>query len=78
MLYLCNEHLVRADYGPNRIAHGSLDLLGNRVSSSGFESLFEPGNKAVPISLHGLAAGTYFARVVTAYGEVQTVKLVKE
>jgi len=54
------------------------DLLGNRVSSSGFESLFEPGNKAVPISLQGLAAGTYFARIVTAYGEVQTVKLVKE
>jgi len=54
------------------------DLLGNRVSSSGFESLFEPGNKAVPISLQGLPAGTYFARIVTAYGEVQTVKLVKE
>jgi hypothetical protein len=54
------------------------DLLGNRVSSSGFESLFEPGNKAVPISLQGLPAGTYFARIVTAYGEVQTVKLVKD
>ena len=54
------------------------DLLGNRVSSSGFESLFEPGNKAVPISLQGLPAGTYFARIVTAYGEVQTLKLVKD
>ncbi len=54
------------------------DLLGNRVSSAGFESLFEPGNKAVPISLVGLPSGTYFARIVTAYGEVQTVKLVKE
>ncbi|HZK76071.1 MAG TPA: T9SS type A sorting domain-containing protein [Candidatus Kapabacteria bacterium] len=54
------------------------DLLGNRVSSAGFESLFEPGNKAVPISLQGLPSGTYFARILTAYGEVQTVKLVKE
>jgi len=54
------------------------DILGNRVSSAGFESLFEPGNKAVPISLQGLPSGTYFARIVTAYGEVQTVKLVKE
>ena|SRR5665213_868605 len=54
------------------------DLFGNRVSSAGFESLFEPGNKAVPISLVGLPSGTYFARIVTAYGEVQTVKLVKE
>ena len=54
------------------------DILGNRVSSAGFESLFEPGNKAVPISLQGLPSGTYFARILTAYGEVQTVKLVKE
>ena len=54
------------------------DILGNRVSSAGFESLFEPGNKSVPISLQGLPSGTYFARIVTAYGEVQTVKLVKE
>jgi hypothetical protein len=29
-------------------------------------------------TLAGLPAGTYFARIVTAYGEVQTVKLVKE
>ena len=54
------------------------DILGNRVSSAGFESLFEPGNKAIPISLQGLPSGTYFARIVTAYGEVQTLKLVKE
>lgn len=54
------------------------DLLGHEVSGVNFESLFEPGNKSVPISLAGLATGTYYARILTAYGEVQTVKLVKQ
>ena len=54
------------------------DVLGQEVTSYGFESLFEPGNKSVPISLAGLAPGTYYARILAAYGEVQTVKLVKE
>ena len=54
------------------------DILGHEVASAGFESLFEPGNKSVPISLAGLPSGTYFARILTAYGEVQSVKLVKE
>ena len=54
------------------------NVLGNEVSSAGFESLFEPGNKSVPLSLMGLPSGTYFARILTAYGEVQSVKLVKE
>jgi hypothetical protein len=54
------------------------DVLGHEVSSYGYESLFEPGNKSVPLSLQGLPSGTYYARIMTAYGEVQTVKLVKE
>jgi hypothetical protein len=54
------------------------DVLGHEVGSAGFESLFEPGNKSVPISLAGLPSGTYFVRILTAYGEVQSVKLVKE
>ncbi len=54
------------------------DVLGHELSQPGFESLFEPGNKSVPISLAGLPSGTYYARIITAYGEVQTVKLVKE
>ncbi len=54
------------------------NVLGHEVSSAGFESLFEPGNKSVPLSLMGLPSGTYFARILTAYGEVQSVKLVKE
>ena len=54
------------------------NVLGHEVGSAGFESLFEPGNKSVPLSLAGLPSGTYFARILTAYGEVQSVKLVKE
>jgi hypothetical protein len=55
------------------------DLLGVQVSSSNtFENVLEPGNHAVPMSLVGLPSGTYYARIMTTYGEVQTVKLVKE
>jgi hypothetical protein len=54
------------------------DILGHAVLPTNFESLFEPGNKSVPLSLVGLPSGTYYARILTAYGEVQTVKLVKE
>jgi hypothetical protein len=54
------------------------DILGHALASSGFESLFQPGNKEIPISLASLPVGTYFARILTTYGEVQTVKLVKE
>ncbi len=54
------------------------DVLGHEVGSAGFESLFEPGNKSVPLSLAGLPSGTYFARIQTAYGEAQSVKLVKQ
>jgi len=54
------------------------DLLGNAVSSNGFEGVVESGTHSVPISTHNLAAGMYYARISTTYGEVQTVKLVKE
>jgi hypothetical protein len=54
------------------------DLLGHEVTSPGFEGLFAPGNHEVPLSLQGLPGGTYFARILTAYGNVATVKLVKE
>ena len=54
------------------------DLLGNVVASNGFESVLEPKNYSIPISLHGLPSGTYFARILSTYGEAQTVKLVKE
>jgi hypothetical protein len=54
------------------------DVLGHEESSYDYESLFEPGNKSVSFSFQGLPSGTYFARIITAYGEVQSVKLVKE
>jgi hypothetical protein len=62
------------------------DLLGAPVSGGrvpgsggeGFEGLFAPGNHEVPLSLQGLPSGTYFARILTAYGSVSTIKLVKE
>ncbi|SRR5579883_1362904 len=52
------------------------DVLGNRVEIPPLESLFEAGNHAVSLSLHNLASGTYYVRLVTAYGEAQTVKIV--
>jgi hypothetical protein len=54
------------------------DVLGTEVSSSHFEALFETGNQAVPISLHDLPSGTYYARIITSPGDSRTVKLVKE
>jgi|GEM_PF-1457217 len=54
------------------------DVLGNRVEIPPLESLFEAGDHAVPLSLHNLASGTYYVRLVTAYGEAQTVKIVKQ
>jgi hypothetical protein len=54
------------------------DVLGNAVAATSFESVLQSGNHSVPIATHNLAAGTYYARILTTYGEVQTVKLVKE
>jgi hypothetical protein len=57
------------------------DILGHGVAGSGregFEGLFQPGNHEVPLSLQGLPSGTYYARILTAFGSVATVKLVKE
>ncbi len=57
---------------------GLFNVLGQQAGSTKFESVVEPGNHEVPLSLAGLPSGTYYARIVTTYGEVQTVKLVKE
>ncbi|HET6402060.1 MAG TPA: T9SS type A sorting domain-containing protein, partial [Candidatus Kapabacteria bacterium] len=65
----------------NREAYVKIDLfnlLGVKLGVTGFEDVLEAGNHEVPISLSGLPSGTYYARIVTTYGEVQTVKLVKE
>ena len=68
-------------FGISKEAYVKIELfnvLGHEVSPTNFESLFEPGKKSVPLSLQGLPSGTYFARILTAYGEAQSVKLVKE
>ena len=54
------------------------DLLGHPAAAGSFESVLVAGNFSVPISLHGLPSGTYYARILTTYGETATVKLVKE
>jgi hypothetical protein len=68
-------------FGMNQEAYVKLDLfdvLGKLTSPVGFESVLPPGTHSVPLSLAGLPSGTYYARIITAYGEVQTVKMVKE
>ncbi len=68
-------------FGIAREAYVSInlfDVLGHQVSSASYEGVAEPGDLSVPISLQGLQSGTYFARIQTTFGEVQTVKLVKE
>jgi len=68
-------------FSTSREAYVKIDLfnlLGVKVGNAGFESVVQPGNHEVPLSLSGLPSGTYYARIVTTYGEVQTVKLVKE
>jgi len=68
-------------FGINQEAYVKInlfDLLGHEVTSPGYQGLFAPGNHAVPLSLQGLPSGTYYARILTAFGSVATVKLVKE
>jgi hypothetical protein len=55
-----------------------LDVLGHEVTAPSFGGVVEPGNLSVPLTLQELPSGTYFARIMTTYGEVQTVKIVKE
>ena len=68
-------------FGINQEAYVKInlfDILGQEITSPGYEGLFQPGNHAIPLSLQGLPGGTYYARILTAYGSVATVKLVKE
>jgi hypothetical protein len=54
------------------------DLLGNIARNSSFEQYLGVGNHSVPIDMSALPSGTYYARIVTAYGETRTVKIVRE
>jgi hypothetical protein len=68
-------------FGISREAYvsiGLFDILGHQVTSPSFGGVVEPGNLSVPLTLQGLSSGTYFARIMTTYGEAQTVKIVKE
>jgi len=69
------------NFGLSNEAYVKLELyntLGEKVEIPPLENLFQVGNHAIPLSLHSLASGTYYARLVTAYGEAQTVKIVKQ
>ena len=52
------------------------DVLGNKVTG-GFSTTLASGNHTAPLSLAGLPAGIYYARIATPSG-IQTVKLSKE
>ncbi|HEY3876507.1 MAG TPA: T9SS type A sorting domain-containing protein, partial [Candidatus Kapabacteria bacterium] len=54
------------------------DVLGHTAGTAHCEGSIQPGNHSIPLSLIGLPPGTYFARIQTTYGEVQSVKIVKE
>lgn len=53
-----------------------LDLLGRKLEGAGFEGVFEPGEREVPIDLRHASPGTYYLRITTANNEVQTLKMV--
>jgi hypothetical protein len=57
---------------------GLFDILGHQVTSPTFGGVVESGNLSVPLTLQGLPSVTYFARIMTTYGEVQTVRIVME
>ncbi|HZK76300.1 MAG TPA: T9SS type A sorting domain-containing protein, partial [Candidatus Kapabacteria bacterium] len=52
------------------------DVLGNKVTG-GFSEILGAGNHTHPVSLAGLPAGIYYARIATSSG-IQTIKLAKE
>ncbi|MFI5201259.1 MAG: T9SS type A sorting domain-containing protein [Candidatus Kapaibacterium sp.] len=52
------------------------DILGKKVSN-GFSGTLAVGNHTQPVSLAGLPAGIYYARIAISSG-IQTIKLVKE
>jgi hypothetical protein len=53
------------------------NLLGNAIKTT-CSQVLQPGSHEIPIDMSALPSGTYYARIVTAYGETRTVKIVKE
>jgi hypothetical protein len=55
-----------------------LDLLGRTLPGAGFEGVFEPGSRVVPLKLSSLTSGTYYIRISTANNELRTFKVEKK
>jgi hypothetical protein len=64
----------------NRMSHCSLqlfDILGNVVFASAGRT-YEEGDRDMVLDGKSLPTGTYYARISTGFGEVKTIKLIKE
>jgi hypothetical protein len=55
-----------------------LDLLGRKIEGAGYDGVFEPGNRVVPLKMSSLASGTYYVRISTANNELRTFKVEKK
>jgi hypothetical protein len=65
----------------NRMAYIAVDVydvLGHKVWGSDHGSVMDAGVHQIRIDGAGMSSGTYYARISTGFGEVKTVKLVKE
>ena len=54
------------------------DILGQKLAKAGYEGVFEPGSREVPLNMSSAPPGTYYLRIYTANNEVRTIKMVKE
>ena len=54
------------------------DVLGHKVWGSDHGGTMDAGTHQVRIDGASISSGTYYARISTGFGEVKTVKLVKE
>jgi len=55
-----------------------LDLLGRKLAGAGFEGVFEPGSRIVPLKMESVPSGTYYVRISTANNELRTIKIEKK
>ncbi|MFI5202008.1 MAG: hypothetical protein ACHQNE_06450 [Candidatus Kapaibacterium sp.] len=54
------------------------DLLGRKVEGAGFNSVFEPGSRGIPLDMSNAPTGAYYMRISTSNNEVRTLKITKE
>jgi hypothetical protein len=67
-------HLNRMSY----VTIGIYDILGHQVWGDGKGRTYEAGDHEIGVEGASLPEGSLYARISTGYGEVKTVKLVKE